>query len=186
MTAKDDRARGALLGLAIGDALGTSNEFKRTDAPPFPTKATGPQRELIGGGPFSVQPGQVTDDTHMAICLASSLATHGGVLDVDDVAMQYVEWSRHAFDIGAQTSAALRAVASGTSARDAGREVWLARGRSAAGNGSLMRTAPIAVLATTPAERRRASLDDSAITHFDPGARSRALPSMLPSARRSR
>lgn len=161
------RARGALLGLAIGDALGTTNEFKTLAAPPFPRKAAGPLRDLVGGGPFQVAPGQVTDDTHMAICLADSIVACGR-FDAADVAARYVAWTDVAFDVGAQTSAALRAVAAGVPAHEAGRRVWLERGRNAAGNGSLMRTAVIGVLLDDPEERRRASLEDSAITHFDP------------------
>jgi ADP-ribosylglycohydrolase len=161
------KARGALLGLAIGDALGTTNEFKTIAAPPFPQRLTGPLRDIVGGGPFHLEAGQVTDDTHMAICLADSLVACGG-FDAADVAARYLAWTQVAFDVGAQTSAALRAIAGGVAARDAGRKIWLERGRNAAGNGSLMRTAPIGVLVDDPEERRRASLEESAITHFDP------------------
>jgi ADP-ribosyl-[dinitrogen reductase] hydrolase len=161
------RARGALMGLAVGDALGTTNEFAHLSAPAFPTKAAGPLRDIVGGGPFRVQAGQVTDDTHMAICLADSLVERGG-FDAADVAARYVEWTHAAFDVGAQTSAALRAIASGVAVDRAGRQIWLDRGRNAAGNGSLMRTAPIGVLVDDVELRRRVSMDDSAITHFDP------------------
>ena len=161
------RARGALLGLAVGDALGTTQEFSRPAMPAFPEMASGPQREIVGGGPFDLEPGQVTDDTHMAICLAGSLWGQGR-FDVVDAADRYVEWRRHTFDIGGQTAAALDAIEDGASPRSAGRAVWEARGREAAGNGSLMRTAPIGVFfATDPTQLRQAAREDSAITHFD-------------------
>jgi ADP-ribosyl-[dinitrogen reductase] hydrolase len=163
-----DRARGCLLGLAVGDALGTTLEFSHTSAPAFPVLATGPHREVLGGGPFGVKPGQCTDDTHMACCLAASLRELGR-FDAGDVAHRYVEWREIAFDVGGQTGASLSAVALGTSPEDAGREVWMRRDRNPAGNGSLMRTAPIGVFFATDLEARRgAVLGDSAITHFDP------------------
>jgi len=168
MSSRDERRRGCLLGLAVGDALGTTNEFKQLEAPPYPELAAGPLREVVGGGPFHVAPGQVTDDTQMACCLAASLREHGE-FRVDNVARRYAEWMPHAFDIGGQTSACLSLVAHGAPGVEAGRRIWEQRGRSAAGNGSLMRTAPIGVFfAGDDDSRRRASLLDSAITHFDP------------------
>lgn len=61
-----DRARGALIGLAVGDALGTTLEFARRDSGPRHT-------EMSGGGPFRLQPGVWTDDTSMALCLVDTL-----------------------------------------------------------------------------------------------------------------
>jgi ADP-ribosylglycohydrolase len=164
-----DRARGALIGLAVGDALGTTLEFSRPEVRSWLAPLGGPHREITGGGPFSVAPGQVTDDTQMAVCLAGSLLARGAY-DPADAAARYVDWSRVAFDAGAQTRAALAAVAEGTPPLEAGRSIWLAApDRPPAGNGSLMRTAPIAVrFALDPKARLAAALRDSAITHFDP------------------
>jgi ADP-ribosyl-[dinitrogen reductase] hydrolase len=169
--ASRERARGALLGLAVGDALGTTLEFLELKAPPFPTLAKGPHTDIVGGGPFLLVPGQVTDDTQMACCLAASLAARGR-LDVDDVAARYVAWQEHAFDIGGQTAVALNAIREGARPSRAGRELWLEGARPPAGNGSLVRTAPIGVLlAADPDARRGAALADSAITHYDPRCR---------------
>ncbi len=163
-----DHARGALLGLAVGDALGTTLEFTRPDAPPLPTLLRGPHTEIVGGGPFGLRPGQVTDDTQQAVLLATSLRERGGI-DSADLARRYVAWGEVAFDQGSQTRAVLARLAGGEAPSTAGRSVWVASGRRAAGNGSLMRTAPIGVrLAHDEAARIAASLDDSAITHFDP------------------
>src|SRR5689334_22985960 len=104
-----DRARGCVLGLAVGDALGTTHEFERLQAPAFPALATGPLRTITGGGPFGVERGQVTDDTQLACCLASSLLATGR-LDPEDLGARYLEWKRHAFDIGQQTALSLRAI----------------------------------------------------------------------------
>jgi ADP-ribosylglycohydrolase len=167
-TVHTDRGRGALLGLAVGDALGTTLEFATGYPAPFPELARGPHKDITGGGPYRLVAGQVTDDTHMATCLAGSLMERGD-FDADAVAAAYVEWRRHTFDIGDQTGEALARVESGTPASQAGREVWLAHDRQPAANGSLMRTAPIAVFFhTDPSRRRTVSMADSAITHFDP------------------
>jgi ADP-ribosyl-[dinitrogen reductase] hydrolase len=163
------RARGALFGLACGDALGTTTEFMTPEAPPFPKLAVGPQTQVLGGGPFGLIPGQTTDDTQQAVLLASSLCEFGRY-DPQDVACRLVAWRSDAFDIGAQTSSALAEIARGTDPREAGRLVWSrARNPRPAGNGSLMRTAPIGVFPfPTPEQRREASFADSSITHFDP------------------
>ena len=104
--ARHDRFRGALLGLAVGDALGTTLEFQR---PPFPHHA-----DMIGGGPFDMAPGEWTDDTSMACCLAESLIARAG-FDARDQMERYVRWWReghwsvkgHCFDIGVTTQNAL-------------------------------------------------------------------------------
>jgi ADP-ribosylglycohydrolase len=61
-----DRYKGALFGLAVGDALGTALEFKTPGS-------FAPLQDMVGGGPFGLAPGQWTDDTSMALCLAESL-----------------------------------------------------------------------------------------------------------------
>lgn len=98
-----DRAVGALLGLAVGDAVGTTLEF----APPGSFE---PIDDLVGGGPFRLAPGQWTDDTSMALCLAESILDVGD-LDLADQLRRYVLWHRHGhlsstgtcFDIGITT-----------------------------------------------------------------------------------
>jgi ADP-ribosyl-[dinitrogen reductase] hydrolase len=160
---------GPLLGMAVGDALGTTYEFARIEQGDYPTLATGPATDVVGGGPFDLKPGQITDDTQMAVCLARSL-TDKRELDMLDVATRYVAWFQHAFDVGNQTGAALRAIEQGESVGTAGRKVWHSSGRRAAGNGSLMRCAPIGVFfARAPLEQIvEAALTDSLITHADP------------------
>ena len=71
-----DRYRGALLGLAAGDALGATLEFKRPGT-------FAPITDIVGGGPFGLKPGQWTDDTSMALCLAESLIACRGFDPVD-------------------------------------------------------------------------------------------------------
>ena len=168
-----DAARlGALLGLAVGDALGTTFEFEPIDQPPYPTLATSPAHDIFGRGPFNLEAGQVTDDTQMAICIARSLATPRTSPDLDtlDLATRYVAWFQHAFDVGSQTSRALSAIENGTPVTQAGLHVWHASNRRPAGNGSLMRTAPIGVYfaASGTTAVIENALADSLITHADP------------------
>lgn len=167
-----DKARGALWGQAVGDAAGVSHEGALPrGVRPFPELNAGPLTDIMGGGPLGLAPGQVTDDTHMAICLADSLADLGR-FSAEDVAGRYVEWMHAAFDIGRQTVATLSMVEKGLPALEAGYAVWEYARRVPAANGSLMRTSPVPVFfAEDPAALRRAALDDSAITHADPRCR---------------
>jgi hypothetical protein len=103
-----DRYRGALLGLAVGDALGTTVEFK---APGTFKPITG----IVGGGPFGLKPGQWTDYTSMALCLAESLIEKHG-FDPKDQMDRYCRWWKKGylsstgtcFDIGITVKTALR------------------------------------------------------------------------------
>lgn len=134
-----DRARGALLGLAAGDAVGTTLEFCGRDS-------YEPLTDMIGGGPFDLKPGEWTDDTSMALALAESLVATGE-FDAEDLMQRFVRWWRdgeysvtgRCFDIGITTSRAL-ARFGGDGNPYAG-----SRDPGAAGNGSLMRLAPVAI-----------------------------------------
>jgi ADP-ribosylglycohydrolase len=159
-----DRARGALLGLAIGDALGTTYEFRTLEQRPYPTFATGPATDVVGGGPFGLAPGQITDDTQLAVCIARSLVERGG-FDPADIARRYVAWVEEAFDVGRQTLGAIERLREGESYATAGLTVWRAWERKPAGNGSLMRTAPLGVALADVIEP---AIIDSLITHADP------------------
>jgi len=132
-----DRYRGALLGLAAGDALGTTVEFSH----PGTFK---PLTDIVGGGPFDLEPGQWTDDTSMALCLAESLLERNGFDPVDQL-QRYVRWYRQGhhssigrcFDIGNAVRAALERF------ERTGEPSCGSTDPHTAGNGSLMRLAPI-------------------------------------------
>ena len=98
-----DRAIGALLGLAIGDAIGTTLEFSVRDSRP-------PLTDMIGGGPFRLQPGEWTDDTAMALCLADSLLACGG-LDERDLLARALDVSEELLLCGCESDETHRAVA---------------------------------------------------------------------------
>ena len=154
-----DRAAGALLGLAAGDALGAGYEFS---APP-----TG-DAEFIGGGLGNWEPGEWTDDTQMAICIAEVAAT--GLLDATAVAERFLAWfATDPSDVGIQTRDVL-GTASGPNDVAAQAAARFARLPNAcAGNGSLMRTAPVALAHLGDDDAIiDAAHEISGLTHADP------------------
>ncbi|MFP7696702.1 ADP-ribosylglycohydrolase family protein [Trueperella sp. LYQ143] len=136
-----DRARGALLASACGDALGVPYEFD--DAPRDP--------QMIGGGLGPYEPGEWSDDTQMMVCIAR-VADSGlrltSAAACDAVGQNFIDWMRNgATDIGTQTRAVISAATRMTGdvsdrLTTAARE-YLERTQRAAGNGALMRTAPV-------------------------------------------
>ncbi|WES68418.1 ADP-ribosylglycohydrolase family protein [Superficieibacter sp. HKU1] len=159
------RYQGCLLGLASGDAVGTTVEFRAKDS-------FTPLTTMQGGGPFNLKAGQWTDDTSMALCLAQSLVTCRG-FDAGDQMNRYLNWWRwgyfsstgECFDIGSTVARAL-----GKFALD-GNPYAGSEAPDSAGNGSLMRLAP-AVLYYYP--ERQQALDfaeaSSRTTHAAPEA----------------
>ena len=133
-----NRARGALLGLAVGDAIGTTVEF-------MPRGSFPPLTDMVGGGPFNLKSGEWTDDTSMALCLATSLLENG--FDLDDQMRRYVMWREEGylsstgdcFDIGNTTQDALDAF------KRTGNAKAGSSNPESAGNGSIMRLAPIPI-----------------------------------------
>lgn len=158
-----DRFLGCLAGLAVGDALGTTLEFKS----PKPPDSFEPIDDMVGGGPFDLQPGQWTDDTSMALCLATSLVESGG-FDPGDQMTRYVRWwcegylspTGACFDIGNTVRSALSRF------RETGEPFAGSLDPYSAGNGSLMRLAPVPMFfAGDPAEAIERSADSSRTTH---------------------
>jgi len=159
-------ANGALLGLACGDALGRPVEFR---SPEQIADQQGTLTDMVGRGTHGQPAGTVTDDTDLALCIARSLAKEGA-FDGQDIAERFAEWYDNGpFDVGLMTADAISEYQSGTSWRDAGREVWQRRAEgSNAGNGSIMRCAPHAIaFAEEPDTLERVSKQSSAITHYD-------------------
>jgi len=134
-----DRARGCLVGLAVGDAIGTTLEFK----PPGTFK---PLTDMVGGGHFCLKKGYWTDDTSMALCLGHSLVKCAG-FDARDQMLRYCDWYDNGymssigicFDIGVTVSSALRRF------QKTGEPFAGAKSRWSSGNGSIMRLAPIPI-----------------------------------------
>lgn len=103
------RAIGAVLGSAVGDALGAPFEFGPAGqySARFPEPVLGGIGEMVGGGGFGWAPGEFTDDTQMAIVQAESILAHSGV-DGADLFERFRVWASRAADVGVQTSAVLR------------------------------------------------------------------------------
>lgn len=155
-----ERYRGCLLGLAAGDALGTPVEFR-------PPGTFAPVTGMVGGGYHNLKPGEWTDDTSLALCLAESLIEKKGFDSVDQLE-RYVRWYREGhlsstgtcFDIGTTTRSALERFM-------LSREPFpgLTDERSA-GNGSLMRLCPVPMFyAADPARAIEFSGESSRTTH---------------------
>jgi ADP-ribosyl-[dinitrogen reductase] hydrolase len=160
-------ASGVLLGLACGDALGRPVEFSTADR----IEADhGRVTEMIGHGTWNQPAGTITDDTEMALCIARSLADREQ-FDAADIGSRFVEWYESGpFDIGGMTRRSLQRIQQGDAWDDAGQRVWeeSAEG-SNAGNGSVMRCAPLAIAYDEyPAALTRVSRVSSRITHADP------------------
>lgn len=154
------RYRGSMLGLAVGDAVGTTVEFSLPGS-------FAPIEDMVGGGPFHLAPGEWTDDTSMTLCLASSLV-ECECFDPADQMARYVRWwqdgylsaTGDCFDIGNTVRAALsRFLSTG--------DPWAGSVDTyTAGNGSLMRLAPVALFyAQDPAEAIEMAADSSRTTH---------------------
>ena len=160
-----DRYRGCLMGLAVGDALGVPNEFK-------PRGSFQKVNEMIGGGPFHLRPGEWTDDTSQALCIGESLLYKGEFYppDVMDkfwcwVEFGYMSSTGKMFDIGETTSDALCYYRK-TGNSLAGLVVSADNKKS--GNGSIMRLAPIPLFfkdGPHPASWMDNSVISSTITH---------------------
>ncbi len=161
---RQDRLTGALIGLAVGDALGTTLEFKRPGT-------FEPITDMVGGGPFGLAPGRWTDDTSMALCLAESLVETGG-FDPADQMRRYVRWWREGhlsstgrcFDIGTTVRASL------TQFERDGQPFAGSTDPRTAGNGSLMRLSPVVMYyADDPRTAVAMAAESSRTTH--PGIR---------------
>jgi len=161
----EDRAVGAMLGLAVGDAVGTTLEFR-------PRGKFARLSDMVGGGPFGLKPGEWTDDTAMALALMDSLLVNEG-LDEADLMARFVDWHENGtysctgrcFDIGITTRQAL------SRWKRSGDPFAGSTDPETAGNGSLMRLAPVAVRYwNDPRMLRDVAARQSRTTHGAPEA----------------
>ncbi|TMV45818.1 ADP-ribosylglycohydrolase family protein [Paenibacillus mesophilus] len=155
-----ERYEGALAGLAVGDAVGVTLEFTKPGA-------FQPIDDMVGGGPFGLKPGEWTDDTSMALCLADSLLACGGFDPLDQM-RRYRDWYRngyrsskgYCFDIGNATAEAIERF------ERTGKPFSGSTDPYSAGNGAIMRLAPVPLYyAANTAEAVRFSAESSMTTH---------------------
>lgn len=164
------RSRGALLGLAIGEALGVTNELKRMPAPDFPTLVDYPVMEPMGGGRFSLKRGQTSWGTQTAVALSTVLRKLRAY-DLKEVSKAYLQWVPSAFDVPECFKPTSEQIADGRFLDSLGLRVWLEQGQRPHDNMALARTAVLAVFfqrAKDREKRVRATLDDTALTNFAP------------------
>lgn len=161
----ESRAVGAMLGLAVGDALGGAVEFQKRGT-------FTPVTEMTGGGVHRLKPGEWTDDTAMALCLAESLIETKG-FEARDQMERYVRWLRQGYlsstgkfmDVGITIGRAL------SSFEQTGNPFSGPTGEDTAGNGSLMRLAPVALwFAQEPARAIEMAGESSRTTNGAPQA----------------
>ena len=152
------RARASLLGLAIGDALGATVEFMTASE----IRAQhGVHRKLTGGGWLRLRPGEVTDDTQMSMCIARSIVAVG--FSAEDIARRFVVWYQsRPPDVGNTCRRGIaRFITHGT--------VHGPPNEGDAGNGAVMRMAPIALAALADARLMEAqAIEQAHITHHHP------------------
>lgn len=170
-----DRAVGAILGAALGDALGAPHEFS-TSSPGI--TLAGVAADMTGGGTLDWRVGEWTDDTSMSVPILETLS-HGDDLAaeraLDRICVVWWGWAKEAKDVGAHTRRVLQELGrpSANGVRLAAFKVHQETGRSA-GNGSLMRTPPVALAyLTSPDGAQRTAAAARAVsdlTHLDPDA----------------
>lgn len=162
-----DEEKGVVLGLACGDALGRPVEFQSSQRI---TAEHGTLSDMIGHGTWGQPAGTITDDTAQALCIARSLSACRG-FDPGDIADRFVAWYESGpFDIGNMTRRSIDALRQGAAWDVAGQQVWENSPEgSNAGNGSVMRCAPLAIAyQSRPTRLVEVSCDSSLITHADP------------------
>ena len=162
----ESKARGVLLGLAAGDALGRPVEFSTRSAI---ESEYGTLTEMVGQGTWNQPAGTTTDDTAQALAIARSLVERGE-FDPTDIAERFVAWyESDPFDIGAMTRDSIRRLQQGEPWHEAGANVWRNRPEGQnAGNGSVMRAPPLAVaFMEDDSQLVEVSRKSSKITHAD-------------------
>ncbi len=159
---------GCLLGVAIGDALGAPVEFLNAEEI---KQRHGRVTEYLGGGWLNLKPGEYTDDTALMLCIARSIVDRKG-FDAEDISKRFLKWlTGNPKDIGNITLTALQELKKGAPWQVAGKLAHEKLGGMSAGNGSIMRCAPIGLLHFRDEKNLiRDSLDSSLITHWDPRA----------------
>jgi len=168
LTTMRERYQGTLLGLASADALGGAVEFM----PRAALERDYPEgvREIAGGGPHGLRIGETTDDTAMALAIARACGPNG--IDLDGVAANFLAWfESNPKDIGITTSRALSKLAGGVPWREIGTLMMDETPGKLAGNGAVMRAAPVALRFRHDREMlRKVSIDTARMTHPDPMA----------------
>lgn len=169
-----DRIRGAMYGVAVGDALGAPLEFMSAECI---QARHGVVRDMIGGGWLNVRPGEITDDTQMTICVARGIAQNPKN-PVEPVGMHFIQWyASGPKDVGAICASSIsnaRSAAHDFSGptesdwKEASIRSHISHGGRSAGNGSLMRTVYVGLYYNHELSVIDKAHRISQMTHYDP------------------
>lgn len=162
---------GGLLGVAIGDALGATTEFMtKSDI----KRQYGKQTEMIGGGWLNLEPGEVTDDTQMTMCIANAIIKCEPYRNTeiyikrlqDQIGFNFMQWFKSGpKDVGKTVSLALMNSHKGW--EFAAKAAHFHMNNQSAGNGTLMRTLPMALAYADLDEMAELTVMQSKMTHFE-------------------
>ena len=165
---RSDQIAGCLVGLAVGDALGAPLEFlsRHQVRNRYPEGL----RDMIDSRLW--KKGEYTDDTQMALLIAESLLQNKGFL-ASDLAKRFQTWARTAKDVGIQTRAVVNMAGYVRDPEGCSSQYHAAHPDSSAGNGALMRCAPVALFCLDSLDRLvKVSRASARVTHHDPKAQS--------------
>lgn len=160
----EDKIKGALFGLAIGDALGITVEFME---PNEIKEKYGIHTEIMGGGKFSFDKGEVSDDTEMTLCVVNGIFKNR-IFPIDYIAEEFLTWfDSKPKDIGMTVMYSLDYFHVKGTWEGAAEWTHNLLGGKSAGNGSLMRTLPIGLIYEGLERIERVSKEQSELTHYD-------------------
>ncbi len=165
---RSDRIAGCFVGLAVGDALGAPLEFqgRRQVRNQYPEGL----RDMIDSSLW--KKGEYTDDTQMALLIADSLLQSKGFL-ASDLAQRFQTWARTAKDVGIQTRAVVNMAGYVRDPEGCSSRYHAAHPDSRAGNGAVMRCAPVALCCLDSIDRLvELSRATARVTHHDSKAQS--------------
>lgn len=159
-----NKIKGGLFGVAIGDALGASVEFM---TPKQIIEKHGVVTEILGGGMFGFHKGEVTDDTDMTLCVAKGILKNP-LFPIEDIGEEFLKWQKgRPKDIGMTVQYALSFYSSSDDWEMAAKQTHTYLGEKSAGNGTLMRTLPIALAYKNIEKIITISTQQSKMTHYD-------------------
>ncbi len=163
---RSDQIAGCLVGLAVGDALGAPLEFLSRHR----VRKRYPEGLRVMSDSRLWRKGEYTDDTQMALLIAESLLQNKGFL-ASDLAKRFQTWARTAKDVGIQTGAVVNMAGYTDDPEDCSSRYHAAHPDSSAGNGALMRCAPVALFCLNSLDQLvEVSRSSARVTHHDPKA----------------
>ena len=173
MTRSEDRVRGALYGVAVGDALGAPLEFM--NATQIKQQYGAPVREMVGGGWLSLVPGETTDDTDMTLAVCESIMESPSA-PIEPIGRRFIQWvDTQPKDVGMTCMRSIQTARANLAAGMDAEAAWEAAGKRTAeengdrsgGNGALMRTIGTALVYEDAEERAERTTQIAEMTHYD-------------------